>query len=325
VKAFDERDYVASPPPNRLVEVYARPQEQWLDWMRTKVKAKFPSYTRIDMLSDRVLKVRRVVLIGGFYKASATGWDPEIRLIEDGLWMTNYFMLDSNMDTKPDGFNAVSHFQSNRGDGRPPLALDGSGNLVPNSYNPRSTGLVIEDSVSNSRGFAVAFNKDNHPSYGPALAVVFGTRNLEKFDTNAQQGGHAIKYEGWPNGLPVQPNIGLEKNLVAGDGTNALWGSVVDYTFFLVPDTSISPAYLSKLDGLVADPALQPRLFGPNFQYSSSSNADIQALSAIVARLREIIGGRFDGATINIPEHEAYPSNPVHPSRTNHIGNFLLP
>ena len=68
--------------------------------------------------------------------------------------------------------------------------------------------------------------------------------------------------------------------------TNAEAGSVIDYTFYLVGDTTVNDAYLAKL-GNVAANASAPVFYGPTYSFSGE-------LATIVDNLRANVNAAQD-------------------------------
>lgn len=329
VPVFSPIVKVLAPAGAGYVAVYARQQEQWRDFTRALFRAKFPCYVRYDLFPDGVLKIRRVVLVGTLYKSQGNAWLP-FNTIADGLYWENYTPFDSNPLTKPDGsnpwtagFNAYSHL--------PAFGFNDHGQLNPATFwLPTQPGRDYNSTpVAQTRGYTLAFNKSRHPSYGPALGVVFGKSGERHVDTQATDGIHILNYKNWHIGFAILPAIGLGRNLEAGDGAQLdargqpIWGSVVDYTLYLAPDDHVSDAYLEKLDRLAAAGSTGPHpgshpaptLYGPSHNYSQDPE-----LGEIVTRLREIARDRFEGSAVDLPD---WNQSLQHPSRTNHVGSFL--
>ncbi len=228
------------------VDVYSVPQNQWYAALDSCFSGKVSNFTRYEMLPEGVLRVRQIVRVANVNKnGTSIGNGYELYLEQ---W--NPFKRGTNE------FTALA------------LGLDGGG--APSWWYRAGLNIPYYSNtvVEQTNGYAVVYKENSHATK-PVVGVVFGKQQPQLYNTTATA-AHVFNSMDWNNGIGVLPAL-----YVYG----AQPGSIVDYSYYIVPRDSSNAAFKTKLDALVAS-APRPQIYGPGYTFSGE-------LATIVSNLNQ--------------------------------------
>jgi hypothetical protein len=276
------------------VEIYTVADRQWEQEEQNFAEGKFSAYVRYETINDgafKILKVRNVVLLGAYSPPAA---DPDDRpyypqnvhfeaswmAFDSSTGMGAYGGRDRGKPIGPNQYQATD------------FALNGTTPVAGSYHNSQSHyNSHVGWAATQSQGFYVAFNEAS-PAAFPALAIVFGNKELEKIQTlsgtvrkpgqTTDPSKHALDVKHWDQGFALLPVLNLEKNTEIG--------GVIDYTYYLIGDAYLSQQLLTKVEEYArGNQNLVPvqRFYGPGaFPEAAGTYTGSDPLKVIVNKLK---------------------------------------
>ncbi|MCX6952342.1 MAG: immunoglobulin domain-containing protein, partial [Verrucomicrobia bacterium] len=282
-------------------EVYSAGEDQWYPEFNPYMKGKFPCYTKYELLSSGVVKVYNVLLIPAL--STNLGGNPQT-LTTHNFELIQYNDFRRGDDNKvgtthnlgvdayaySTDFNVVSNVPLNY------WVNDGQTGAAPNYGHEIDENLQFAGpAVGTTRGFTVAFNSRG-PSYGPAMATIFGKQQLVN-ENDAAVSGSLYR-------------AGLRRSIVENDGLGftvmslleispASAGNVLEYTYYLAGSSALTTNYFNLLNSIAVNghdgnPMPAPKLYSPNYTFSGDLLTIVNKLKDIQTKSVDIWGARTD-------------------------------
>lgn len=238
-----------------VLDIYAVPQDQWDRALDGAMQARYSCLTRYEMLPEGVLKVRRVVLTGAIAGAPDGGRSYDV-----------YFEEWNPFKAAASAFSAYA------------LSLDGNG--VPDWWYRAGYNIPYYQYLpaTQSFGYAVIYQESGWQTQ-PVIGLVFGAKEVRIApdpSLAATSGRHVFNSMDW--GLPGTEDQGIAL-LPALQLFNVPSGSVIDYTFYVLPRPHADAALKGELEALAAA-APVPALYGPDHAFSGELASIVRKLGA---------------------------------------------